>query len=738
VKLNNLSRHDIEAIIQGTHSDPFSYLGYHRLNEAEVVIRVFQPIARQVELITDHGHLAMSQLHAEGLFEFIGAYDDTNPYEIYADIENGTVVRRFDSYAFPPLLSEYDLYLWGEGRHFNAWKFMGAHHKTVGNISGTHFVVCAPSASVVSVVGSFNFWDPRMHMMRKIHDQGLWEIFIPGVFSGESYKFHLQTPYDPSPLLKSDPYAVETELRPKTASIVSKPSTYVWMDQEWIEKRGATTLRNQPLSIYELHLGSWRRTDSNNFIDYRTLADELIPYVQYLGYTHVEFMPLAEHPYDPSWGYQITGYFAPTSRFGKPDDLRYLIDRCHQANIGVIMDWVPAHFARDDHGLYRFDGTHLYEHADPRKGEHNDWGTLIFNYGRSEVVNFLISNALYWIEEFHIDGIRVDAVASMLYLDYSKKEGEWIPNQHGGRENLEAIAFIRLFNEKVHECFPGVITFAEESTSWPMVTQPTYAGGLGFDFKWNMGWMNDVLEYIQLDPIHRKYHHNKLTFSLVYAFSESYILPFSHDEVVHLKKSMLTKMPGDDWQRFANLRLLYGYMYGHPGKKLLFMGSEFGQWDEWNVNKSIDWHLTYYDRHHAIMDYVSSLNKLYRTHPALFEVDADWKGFQWINHDDADQSVLSFIRYAEDKKTYVVMVFNFTPVIREHYKIGVPENRAFTAILNSDELSYGGSGVDVGQIQILSEAYNGFPATMTLKVPPLSAVYFVSNNSSNFENPLIE
>jgi 1,4-alpha-glucan branching enzyme len=731
VKLNNLNFDDIEAIIDGTHQDPFSVLGCHRISETEVLIRVFQPFTKYVELSIDGQHFPMVRIHAEGLFQFVGVYDHVIPYEIVATIENGMTVRRYDSYAFGSLISDYDLHLWGEGRHFRSWKFMGAHQMTHQGISGTHFVVSAPSASVVSVVGSFNFWDSRMHMMRKLHDYGLWEIFIPGVFSGETYKFHILTPFNQVPLIKSDPYAVEAELRPKTASIISKKSNYEWHDENWIQNRTTCELKNKALSIYELHVGSWKRSDNkDSFIDYQTLADELIPYIHYLGYTHIELMPLAEHPYDPSWGYQITGYYAPTSRYGKPDDLRNFIDRCHQSNIGVIMDWVPGHFARDDHGLSRFDGTHLYEHADPRKGEHNDWGTLIFNFGRSEVINFLISNALYWIEEFHMDGIRVDAVASMLYLDYSKKEGEWIPNQYGGRENLEAIDFIRLFNQRVHEDHAGVVTFAEESTSWPMVTQPIYVGGLGFDFKWNMGWMNDILEYIQLDPAYRKYHHDKLTFSLIYAFSESFILPFSHDEVVHLKKSMLSKMPGDDWQRFANLRLLYAYMYGHPGKKLLFMGSEFGQWDEWNVNKSLDWHLTHYERHHAILNYISTLNRLYKTNPAFYEVDHDWSGFQWINHQDADQSVLSFIRISRDPKKYIVMLFNFTPVIRYNYKIGVPEIAAFSTILNSDDISYGGSGVDVGKINIQSEAMNGFSTSMELTIPPLSAVFLISTSTN--------
>ena len=719
-----LSNWDIDAIVRGVHPNPFSVLGCHGVKGKKVAYRVFRPGAKRISIHTSGNEIFLHQIHEQGLFEGLTSGKQTQDYEVSVDYDD-TITHRFrDPYSFSPGITSFDLQLWGEGNHVKSWKFMGAHYCELEGVLGTHFIVSAPSASRVSVVGSFNHWDGRVHCMRRYYEQGLWEIFIPEVHPGQVYKYEISSPHSSFPVLKSDPYGQASEVRPNTASIVTGKSVYTWNDSDWLLQREQKSLFDQPLSIYELHLGSWRRATDRDpaFLTYREIADQLVPYIVEMGYTHVEILPITEHPYDPSWGYQTTGYYAPTSRYGTADDLRYFVDRCHQSGIGVILDWVPAHFAKDAHGLRMFDGTHLYEHADPRQGEHRDWGTLIFNFGRTEVVNFLLSNALYWCEEFHIDGLRVDAVASMLYLDYSRNDGDWIPNKYGGRENLEAIQFLKRFNEVVHEAFPGCISMAEESTSWPMVSKPSYLGGLGFDFKWNMGWMNDTLEYIQKDPIHRKYHHHKLTFSMMYAFSENFVLPFSHDEVVHLKKAMLTKMPGDEWQRFANLRILYAYQYAHPGKKLLFMGSEFGQWGEWNSEEELHWALLGNLAHAQLKDFISTLNQVYRTTSSLFEVDFDWTGFQWIDLHDADHSILSFARYSKNREQYVICIFNFTPVVYHDYKVGVPDVGMYKTLINSDDNRFGGSGIGSEIYHSKEGEMHGQPAYLPLMLPPLGAI----------------
>jgi 1,4-alpha-glucan branching enzyme len=719
---------EIRAISNGDHGDLFSVLGLHTItedNNEKLVVRCFRPDAKTVTVLPDSGKpVTLQRVSDEGLFEHVFTRRKKRfSYKLKVVPYVGKTYEIDDAYRYGPLISDFDLQLWGEGNHHHAYQWMGAHTKTVGGMEGTHFVVSAPSASRVSVIGSFNNWDGRVHGMRKYHDQGIWEIFIPHVAEGDLYKFEVKSHMNPSPVKKADPYAVFSEVRPGTASKVWN-SSYKWKDNRWMEKRAKTAHYKEPISVYEIHPGSWKRKPDQNpgFLSYRELADELVPYVKEMGFTHIELMPVAEHPYDPSWGYQITGYFAPTSRFGNPDDLRYFIDKCHKADIGVIVDWVPAHFTKDEHGLRRFDGTALYEHEDPKQGEHRDWGTCIFNYGRNEVINFLISNAVFWLDEFHIDGLRVDAVASMIYLDYSREEGEWVPNQYGGRENLEAIQFLRRFNEVTHEYFPGVLTFAEESTSWQGVSKPTSSGGLGFDFKWNMGWMNDTLAYMEKDPIYRKYHQDQLSFSLIYAFSEQFVLPLSHDEVVHMKQSLLSKMPGDDWQKFANLRLLYTYMFGHPGKKLLFMGGEFGQWDEWTEAQSLDWHLLQWETHQGVQNLVKDLNKVYKKETALYEVDSKWEGFEWIDLSDAENSLLSFIRKGKSPGDYLVFIFNFTPAYHDVYRFGVPEARKYEVILNSDSSFYGGSNAGPTVVEGREGPWHNQPCHVNIPVPPLGGV----------------
>jgi len=719
---------EIQAISNGKHGDLFSVLGLQTVNvdgNEKLAVRVFRPDAKKVEFIPEKGKpVDLKRASEDGLFEYIFPRRKKRiAYKLKVTPYDGDVYTIEDAYRFGSQISDYDLQLWGEGNHHYAYKWMGAHLKTVDGVEGTHFVVCAPSAARVSVIGSFNNWDGRIHGMRFYPDQGIWETFIPHVTKGDLYKFEVKAHPDQAPMKKADPYARFSELRPGTASKIWTDS-YEWSDKSWVENRPEIQQHDRPVSIYEIHAGSWKRKvgEDPGFLSYRELADELVPYLDDMGFTHVELMPIAEHPYDPSWGYQITGYFAPTSRFGNPEDLKYFINKCHEANIGVIIDWVPAHFTKDDHGLRRFDGTALYEHEDPRLGEHKDWGTNIFNFGRTEVKNFLISNAIFWMEEFHIDGLRVDAVASMLYLDYSREDGDWLPNEYGGRENLEAIYFLRHFNDVVHEYFPGVLTFAEESTSWQGVSRPTSSGGLGFDFKWNMGWMNDTLDYMEKDPIYRKYHQDQLSFSLIYAFSEQFILPLSHDEVVHMKKSLLSKMPGDDWQKFANLRLLYMYMFGHPGKKLLFMGNEFAQWSEWTEQHSIDWHLLQWENHKGIQDLVKDLNQVYKNERALYEVDFKWEGFEWIDISDADNSMLSFIRKGKNPDNYLIFLLNFTPTLHKEYKFGVPEACEYEVVLNSDSEFYGGSNAGPGVIKGRDGAWHSQPANITVTVPPLAGL----------------
>jgi len=623
-------------------------------------------------------------------------------------------------------LTDYDLYLFGEGNHLRIYEKLGAHVIEVDGRKGVHFALWAPNAREVSVIGSFNNWDPTADRLNPPGPSGVWTLFIPGIGEGELYKYHIKSRINGTIRIKSDPYAFYSEVRPKTASIVYDIDRYQWNDSQWLDARGTADYLQKPLNIYEVHLGSWRRKPDGGFLTYRELATEMIPYVKDLGYTHIELLPVTEHPLDASWGYQSTGYFAPTSRFGTPEDFMYFVDMCHQWGIGVILDWVPGHFPRDDHALRFFDGTCLYEYEDPRKGEHKEWGTLIFNYGRHEVANFLKASAFFWLDRYHIDGLRVDAVASMLYLDYSRQDGEWVPNIYGGNENLEAIDFLKKFNEVVHLHFPGVITIAEESTAWPGVSRPTYLGGLGFTMKWNMGWMHDTLEYFTKDPVFRKYHHSNLTFGLIYAFSENFVLPLSHDEVVYGKRSLLDKMPGDVWQKFANLRTLYGFMYGHPGKKLLFMGGEFGQWWEWNHDTELQWNLLDEgDYHRGLMRFVRDLNLLYITEPPLYEVDFKQEGFEWIDFSDAEQSVLSFIRRAAVPGDFLVFVCNFTPVPRYKYMVGVPEPGFYREVLNSDSAMYGGSDVgNLGGVEAVDDTVHGRPYSLEITLPPLGVLIF--------------
>jgi 1,4-alpha-glucan branching enzyme len=624
-------------------------------------------------------------------------------------------------------LSDFDLHLIAEGTHYRTYEKLGAHCIEVDGQWGTHFAVWAPNAERAAVIGDFNGWNPASHPMRFFPEAGIWAGFIPGVAQGALYKYAIASKYHGYRADKADPYGFASEIRPQTASKVWDLSGYAWSDGEWMARRGRANALDAPLAIYEVHLGSWMRVpaEGNRWLTFREVAPKLATYVRDMGYTHVEFLPLCEHPFDASWGYQTVGYFAPTSRFGTPQDLMFLIDTLHQHGIGVLIDWVPAHFPRDVHGLAYFDGTHLYEHADPRKGEHREWGTFVFNYGRREVSNFLISNALFWLDKYHIDGLRVDAVASMLYLDYNRKEGEWIPNQYGGRENLEAVAFVRRFNEQVYAEHPGTVTVAEESTAWGMVSRPTYLGGLGFGLKWDMGWMNDTLRYIAHDPVHRRYHHNDLTFRMLYAFTENFVLPLSHDEVVHGKGALLAKMPGDDWQKFANLRLLLGYMYTQPGKKLLFMGADVGQWREWNHEESVDWHLLQYAPHQGLQRWVRDLNTLYRGAAALHQLDCEPGGFEWIDCNDADGSVLSFIRRGRSPDDVLVVGCNFTPVPRLAYQIGVPRGGYWSEIVNSDAALYGGSNLgNGGGVMAQPLSVHGRSHSLSVILPALAVVVF--------------
>ena len=722
---------EVYRVIFNDHYDPFRILGPHLINEggsSAVAIRAFLPTAESVSVLArekkSEREYPMTKIHEHGFFEVvIPGKSEVFPYQLKKTTAAGGVEVFNDSYSFMPTLTDFDIYLFNAGDHHRIHDKLGAHFAEVNGIGGVQFAVWAPAARCVSVIGSFNNWDRRSHAMRALGSSGIWEIFVPGLKEGELYKFQVKTQQG-FVLDKADPYGFEMELRPQTASKVNFLTGHKWKDDAWIAQRKNTDPLGRPMSVYEVHLGSWQRGENNRWLSYREIADRLVTHVKKIGFTHVEFLPVMEHPFDASWGYQVTGYFAPTSRFGSPSDFMFLVDYCHQNGIGVFLDWVPAHFPKDMYALAQFDGTHLYEHADPRKGEHQDWGTFIFNYGRHEVKNFLISNALFWIEKYHIDGLRIDAVASMLYLDYSRKEGEWLPNQFGGRENLEAVEFVKHLNRVVHDYHPGVLTIAEESTSWPGVTNALEHGGLGFDLKWNMGWMHDTLEYFSKDPVYRAHHHRDLTFALLYAFSERFLLPLSHDEVVHGKHSLLSRMPGDVWQKFANLRLLYGLMYGFPGKKLLFMGAEIGQWDEWNHEKSVDWILLDFDTHKGVMRWLEDLNRLYAAEPALHQVDFHYTGFDWIDFQDVAGSIISFDRKSVHEKQTVIVVCNFTPVPRIGYRIGVRNPGVYRELMNSDAETYGGSNLGNGG-KVLSDPIpqHGRDHSLSLTLPPLGILF---------------
>ncbi|MDQ3237101.1 MAG: 1,4-alpha-glucan branching protein GlgB [Actinomycetota bacterium] len=713
----------LRAIASGDHPDPFSVLGMHE-EDGEFVVRTFLPgDARRVQAVSVGGYSLgdLAPVNSDGLFAGIVSASEVVPYRLRVVWDDATVAEVEDPYRFPPTLGEMDLHLFGEGNHHRLYDKLGAHISEVDGVGGTAFAVWAPNARRVSVVGDFNGWEGRRHGMRK-YPGGVWEIFVPEVGDGAVYKFEIKGPDGEFLPLKADPFGFRAEKLPGTASIVHDPTRYEWDDANWMQRRAEKNALDAPMTTYEVHLGSWRRNEDGSYFTYRQLADELVLYVAELGYTHVEFLPPTEYPFDGSWGYQPLGLFAPTSRFGTPDDFKHLVDAFHRAGIAVVIDWVPAHFPEDAHGLGLFDGTHLYEHADPRQGRHPDWGTLIFDYGRPEVRNYLTANALFWCREYHVDGLRVDAVASMLYLDYSREEGQWVPNERGGNENLEAIAFLQKTNELVYEHAPGAVTIAEESTAWPMVSRPTYMGGLGFGYKWNMGWMHDSLQYMQEDPLHRSYHHDRLTFSLVYAFNENFVLPLSHDEVVHGKGSLINKMPGDEWQRFANLRAYYGLTYIHPGKSLLFMGGELAQSREWNHDTQLDWNLLDNENNAGMQSLVRDLNAIYKATPALHEVDFEPEGFEWISDSDRQNSVISFLRRAKDPEDFVIVICNFTPVVRENYQIGVPAGGHYEVVLNTDDNRYGGSGIGEATVEAQETPAHGKPYSISLTLPPLATI----------------
>ncbi len=716
---------EMEAIAGGYHGDAFAVLGPHAVSDgarSEWEIRAFYPQAEKAELITDDQTLALERVHPTGIF-VARLPHRPDSYRFRLISYSGQTWEAEDVYRFPPIITDFDLHLHSEGTNFEEYNMLGSHLASVEGVKGARFAVWAPNAVVVSVVGDFNGWDTRQNPMRA-RTGGVWEIFLPGVEVGTPYKYAVQSRFRGYSQQKADPFGFWMETPPKSATRVADLSGYEWQDQAWMEQRAQTSLLDSAMSVYEVHLGSWMRDYSNQPLSYRELAEKLVPYVKEMGYTHIELMPIAEHPYSPSWGYQVTGYFAPTSRFGPPEDFMHFIDTCHQANIGVFMDWVPAHFPKDAHGLGYFDGTALYEHQDPRLGEHRDWGTLIFNFGRNEVRAFLISNAMFWLKKYHVDGLRVDAVASMLYLDYSRKAGEWVPNIYGGNENLEAISFLQKTNELVHQ-IPGAVTIAEESTAFAGVSRPVYLNGLGFTMKWNMGWMHDMLHYFQLDPIYRRYHQNEITFSMVYAFTENFVLPISHDEVVYGKRALLDKMPGDEWQRFANVRAFLSYMYGHPGKKLLFMGCEFGQTAEWNSEGQIEWWLLQFAPHQKLKTFCAALNQLYRSQPALYEIDFQGWGFEWIDFHDADNSIVAFIRRAKRPEDYLVIVCNFTPQPQMQYRLGLPEAGRFLEIFNSDAEAFGGSNLGNGGAIVAEEKQShGRLASAEIVVPPLGVVMF--------------
>ncbi len=724
----------IRQLIEGRHENPFELLGPHLVDDAgrrALAVRAFLPHSAQawvVDPVHNDAGRPMRRIHPAGLFEAICPVPEANGksrYVLRVADEGGKKSTMHDPYSFPHLLTDYDLHLLNEGRHWQCYNRLGAQLRTIDGVDGVNFAVWAPNATSVSVVGDFNNWDGRRHPMRKHIPSGFWELFVPGLSEGTLYKYQIR--HHDWTFEKCDPFAFGAEVPPRTASKVIDLNRYHWHDSPWVTERRTINWLERPLSFYEVHLGSWRRPgdDPARWLSYRELAHQLVEYCKEMGYTHLELLPPSEHPLSASWGYQTLGYYAATSRYGSPQDFMYFVDLCHQNGIGVVIDWVPGHFPRDGHGLRQFDGTALYEHADPRRGEHRDWGTLIFNYGRHEVRNYLISNALFWFDKYHIDGVRVDAVASMLYLDYSRQDGDWLPNEFGGRENLQAIAFLKELNEQSHFQFPGILTIAEESTAWPGVSRPTYLGGLGFSLKWNMGWMNDTLGYMQHEPIHRKYHHDELTFSLIYAFHENFVLPLSHDEVVHCKRSLLDQMPGDLWQKFANLRLLYSYLWTHPGKKLLFMGSDFGQWNEWNFDESLQWHLLQWDSHRGLQKCVADLNFMLRREKALYEVDFDYHGFQWIDCHNHEDSTLSYIRAAKNPSDFLVVCCNFTPVPRYRHRLGVPELGWYEEIFNSDSAYYAGSNMGNGPgVRAEPSESHGRPASIVVTLPPLATVVF--------------
>ncbi|WP_126146584.1 1,4-alpha-glucan branching protein GlgB [Synechococcus elongatus] len=746
---SSLSVEQVNRIASNQEQNPFDILGPHpheHEGQAGWVIRAYLPEAQEAAVICPalRREFAMHPVHHPHFFETWVPEETLEIYQLrITEGERERII--YDPYAFrSPLLTDYDIHLFAEGNHHRIYEKLGAHPCELENVAGVNFAVWAPSARNVSILGDFNSWDGRKHQMAR-RSNGIWELFIPELTVGAAYKYEIKN-YDGHIYEKSDPYGFQQEVRPKTASIVADLDRYTWGDADWLERRRHQEPLRQPISVYEVHLGSWMHASSDaiatdaqgkplppvpvadlkpgaRFLTYRELADRLIPYVLDLGYSHIELLPIAEHPFDGSWGYQVTGYYAATSRYGSPEDFMYFVDRCHQNGIGVILDWVPGHFPKDGHGLAFFDGTHLYEHADSRQGEHREWGTLVFNYGRHEVRNFLAANALFWFDKYHIDGIRVDAVASMLYLDYNRKEGEWIPNEYGGRENIEAADFLRQVNHLIFSYFPGALSIAEESTSWPMVSWPTYVGGLGFNLKWNMGWMHDMLDYFSMDPWFRQFHQNNVTFSIWYAFSENFMLALSHDEVVHGKSNLIGKMPGDEWQKFANLRCLLGYMFTHPGKKTLFMGMEFGQWAEWNVWGDLEWHLLQYEPHQGLKQFVKDLNHLYRNAPALYSEDCNQAGFEWIDCSDNRHSIVSFIRRAHESDRFLVVVCNFTPQPHAHYRIGVPVAGFYREIFNSDARSYGGSNMgNLGGKWTDEWSCHNRPYSLDLCLPPLTTL----------------
>ncbi|MBE9103074.1 1,4-alpha-glucan branching enzyme [Vacuolonema iberomarrocanum] len=741
----------IDRIVWNQHHDPFEILGPHPIQEGDKVvwnIRAYLPEADKVSVIlpderTEH---PMHSTHHPHFFECALDVEELSHYQFR--IQEGEHERViYDPYAYrSPKLTDFDIHLFAEGNHHRIYEKLGAHVTEVNGLTGVYFAVWAPNARNVSLIGDFNWWDGRKHQMRRIGN-GVWELFIPELGVGVHYKYEIKN-YDGHIYEKSDPYGFWQEVRPKTASVVMDLDTYTWNDQAWMEHRRHNDPLTEPISVYEVHLGSWLHGSANEpyhypdgteyppvpvadlkpgarFLTYREMADQLIPYVKELGFTHIEILPVAEHPFDGSWGYQVTGYYAVTSRYGTPEDFMYFVDQCHQNNIGVLLDWVPGHFPKDGHGLAFFDGTHLYEYADSRKGEHKEWGTLVFNYSRNEVRNFLVANALFWFDKYHIDGIRVDAVASMLYLDYCREPGEWVANEYGGRENIEAADCLRQVNHLIFGYFPGVLSIAEESTSWPMVTWPTYLGGLGFNLKWNMGWMHDTLDYFNMDPWFRQFHQNNVTFGIMYGFKENYMLVYSHDEVVHGKSAMIGKMPGDEWQKYANLRCLYTFMFTHPGKKTLFMSNEMGQWNEWNVWGDLEWHLLQFPPHQKLKYFMGQLNRLYTSQPALYQQDFSEEGFNWIDCSDNRHSVVSYVRWAKDRKEHVVVVCNFTPQPHSHYRVGVPEKGFYTELFNSDAREFGGSNMgNLGGKWTEEWAYQHQPYSLDLCLPPLGTVVF--------------